>query len=338
MRNRPISFFLALALVTAAALALAGPAQSDTVRLKPSVHRLGEWVDGMVFDGKSIWVAEFGQRTLAQLNAKYGVARRVDLPGIPDKIDVGRDGALYLLLEVEDRIQVWQRPPGGSAGRAIVTLDPKACAPAFAAGGGPFVWVLSGCGSDSEAALLKVDTKTGTMARVPLGAGGGGVMMVRQGQVWAAIDKLSVIDETTLAVRTSDIHSKLGPQPLFTALAADAGMVYAGVASDTAKLVVAVDPATLQETARAAVDQVINVIVADAQHVVALGNEGRIFVLAPRTLALERAIDLTVAKVEPRAAMIRNGDLLLTDFRLENANERGALLVLHGWRPPPARP
>jgi hypothetical protein len=81
----------------------------------------------------------------------------------------------------------------------------------------------------------------------------------------------------------------------------------------------------------------INAIVADAQHVVALGSEGRIFVLAPRTLALERVIDLTVPKVEPRAAMIRNGDLLLTDFRLENANERGALLVLHGWQPPPRR-
>jgi DNA-binding beta-propeller fold protein YncE len=323
--------------VLASALTLAGPARSDTVTLKPSVHMLGEWVDGMVSDGKSIWVAEFGQRTLAQLNATYGLARRVKLPGIPDKIDLGRDGALYLLLEVEDLIQVWQQPSGGSAGRVIFTLEPKTCAPALAAGGGAFLWVLTGCGDDSDAALLKVDTKTGAKtaehARVPLGAGGGGVLMVRQGQVWAAIDKLSVIDETTLAVHTSDIHGNFGPKPLFTALAADAGLVYAGVASDTAKLVVAVDPATLQETARAAVDQMINAIVADAQHVVALGSEGRIFVLATRTLALERVIDLTVAKVEPRAAMIRNGNLLLTDFRLENAHERGALLVLHGWRP-----
>jgi len=330
-----------LLVVLATALALAGPARSDTVRLEPSVHRLGEWVDGMVSDGKSIWVAEFGQRTLAQLNATYGVARRLNLPGIPDKIDIGRDGALYLLLEVEDRIQVWQRAPASSGGRPIVTLEPKTCAPALAAGGGPFVWVLTGCGSDSDAALFKVDTRTrgdtGTMPRVPLGAGGGGVLMVRQGHVWAAMDRLSVIDETTLAVRTSDIHGKLGPRPLFTALAADADTVYAGVASETARLVVAIDPATLQETARAPVDQMINAIVADAQHVVALGSEGRIFVLAPRTLALERVIDLTVPKVEPRAAMIRNGDLLLTDFRLENANERGALLVLHGWQPPPRR-
>ena len=324
--------------VFAAALALAGPARSDTVRLKPSVHMLGEWIDGMASDGKSIWVAEFGQRTLAQLDARYGLARRVKLPGVPDKIDVGRDGALYLLLEVEDLIQVWQQAPAGSAGRAIVTLDPKTCAPALAAGGGAFVWVITGCGSDDHAALLKVDTKTGAQAHVPLGAGGGGVLMVRQGQVWAAIDKLSVVDETTLAVRTSDIHTKLGPQPLFTALAADAGLVYAAVASDAARLVVAVDPATLQETARVPVDQVINVIVADGQHVIALGGDGRIFVLAARTLALERVIDLTLAKVEPRAAMIRNGDLLLTDFRLEDAHERGALLVLHDWRPPSARP
>ena len=41
--------------------------------------------DGMVSDGKSIWVAEFGQRTLARLDARYGLARRAKLPGIPGK-------------------------------------------------------------------------------------------------------------------------------------------------------------------------------------------------------------------------------------------------------------
>jgi hypothetical protein len=324
---------LLLALI-ASGLASAGPARSDTVTLKPAVHTLGEWVDGMVSDGKSIWVAETGQRSLAQLDAAYGVARRVNLPGIPDKFDVGRDGALYLLLQVEDLTKVWQHTPGGAAGKAITTLEPKACATALAAGSGAFVWVLTGCNGDNDTALLKVDTKTGARASVPLDAGAGGVLLVRQGKVWAAVDKLRVIDETSLAVQTSDLGSKLGPQAFFSALAADASLVYAGVGSDTAKLVVAIDPATLQETARAAVDQTINAIVADAQHVVALGSEGRIFVLAARTLALERVINLTVPKVEPRAAMIRSGDLLLTDFRLENAKERGALLVLHGWQPP----
>jgi hypothetical protein len=35
------------------------------------------------------------------------VARRVKLGGVPDKIDIGRDGALYLLLQVEDLTKVW---------------------------------------------------------------------------------------------------------------------------------------------------------------------------------------------------------------------------------------
>jgi hypothetical protein len=31
--------------------------------------------------------------------------------------------------------------------------------------------------------------------------------------------------------------------------------------------------------------------------------------------------------------MIRNGELLITDFRVRTEKERGALLVLRGWRP-----
>jgi hypothetical protein len=140
-----------------------------------------------------------------------------------------------------------------------------------------------------------------------------------------------VVDEATLAVRTSDIDGKLGPQAFFSAFAPGPDVVYAGIGSDTAKLVVAIDPTTLRETARATVDQTINTIVADAQHVIAFGSEGRIFVLSAGKLELQRVINLALANVEPRKAMIRNGDLLVTDFRVKN--ETGALLVLHGWRP-----
>jgi hypothetical protein len=322
---------LILLALCASALALAGPARSDTITLKPDVHMLGQWVDGMVLDGKSIWVAETGQSSLAQLTANYGVARRVKLGGIPDKIDIGRDGALYLLLQIEDAVKLWQQFPGHPPGKAIAALDAKSCPSELAAGGGAFVWVLGGCNGDNNGALLKVDIKTGASAKVPFGAGSGGSLMVRQGEVWVGFDKLSVIDEATLAVRTSDIDSKLGPQSFFSAFAAGPDVVYAGIGSDTAKLVVAIDPATLRETARATVDQTINTIVADAQNVVAFGADGRIFVLSAGRLELQRVINLTLPNVEPRKAMIRNGDLLFTDFRVKN--ETGALLVLHGWRP-----
>lgn len=328
MRSR-----LVLLALCAALLASAHPARSDTITLKPRVVALGEWIDGMVSDGKSLWVVETGQRSLAQLNASLTLARRVKLGGIPDKIDVGRDGALYLLLQVEDDVKLWRQSPGNPRGKAIATLPDKSCASQLAAGGGAFVWVLGGCNGDNNAALLRFDSTTGASAKVPLGEGSGGSLMVRQAQVWVGFDKLSVIDEATLAVRASDIDGKLGPQAYFSAFAADAALVYAGIGSDTTKLVVAIDPATLHETARATVDQTINAIVADAQNVVALGSEGRIFVLAARTLELQRVINLTIPHVEPRAAMIRNGDLLVTDFRLDNANEKGALLVLHSWRP-----
>jgi hypothetical protein len=145
-----------------------------------------------------------------------------------------------------------------------------------------------------------------------------------------------VIDETTLAMQTLDVSSKFGNGASFGPFAAGDGKLYAGVDSGDTRFVIALDPATLQETARTAVDARISVITADARHVVAASEEGKLFVLAAGTLKLERIINLAVPKVEPRALMIRDDDLLITDFRLENPPERGALLVLRDWRPPAA--
>ena len=303
--------------LAASALAMAGPASSDTVTLRPSVHMLGEWVDGMVFDGSSIWVAETGQSSLAQLNATYGVARRVKLAGAPRKIDIGRDGAIYALIESDDQTRLWQQLPGSTAGEVIAGLE-GAVGVTLATGDSPFVWVLPG--ATTRPPFIRIDPKTAALAKVPLGPGGGGELLVRQGEVWVGIDRLSVVDESTLAVRSSDIQNKLGPQVFFSAFAADVALVYAAIGSDTTKLVVAIDPATLQKTARAAVDQTINAIVADAQNVVAVGGESRT-VLAARTLALQRVVNLPVPEVEPRAAMIRNGELLITDFRVKTENK-----------------
>lgn len=319
-------------LVLAAALAALGAARADTVTLKPAVHMLGLWVDGIVSDGKSLFVVETGQSSLAQLDAKFRLTRRIKLVGIPDKIDIGHDGALYMLLQVENDVKLWQQPPG-NGGRAIATLDPKGCASGLAVGSGAFAWIVGGCNGDNNAALLKVDLKTGASAKVALGAGAGGYLLVRQGKVWVGLDKLVVIDETTLAMQTLDVSSKFGNDAAFGPLAASEGTLYAGVDGGDTRLVIAIDPATLQETARTAVDARISVITADARHVVAASEEGKLFVLAAGTLKLERIINLAVPKVEPRALMIRGDDLLITDFRMENPPERGALLVLRDWRP-----
>jgi hypothetical protein len=90
---------------------------------------LGEWVDGMVFDGSSIWVAETGQSSLAQLNATYGVARRVKLAGVPRKIDIGSDRAIYALIESDDQTRLWQQLPGSAAGKVIAGLELRNASP-----------------------------------------------------------------------------------------------------------------------------------------------------------------------------------------------------------------
>ena len=165
---------------------------------------LGEWVDGMVFDGSSIWVAETGQSSLAQLNATYGVARRVKLAGVPRKIDIGSDRAIYALIESDDQTSLWQQLPGSAAGKVIAGLEGVRCGVTLATGDGPFVWVLSGC-DDETAVLIRIDPKTGALAKVPLGPGGGGALLVRQGNVWVGIDRFTTRARSRCATLTSRI-------------------------------------------------------------------------------------------------------------------------------------
>jgi DNA-binding beta-propeller fold protein YncE len=323
---RAPSFLLALC---AGALALAGPARGDTVTLKPAVHMLGEWVDGMVSDGKTILIAETGQSTIVELDGNYRILRRIRPGGSPLKIALGRDGTLYALLQVEDDIKLWLRAPGGAA-RMVAGLGKMRCATALAAGEGAYVWVLTGC-NDEKATLLRIDPRTNAVSKVALGpGGGGGELLLRPGQVWVGLDRISVVEEATLAIRTVEVGAAKG-QAAFGPLAADAARVYAGATDEAGSAVIAIDPATLKETARTKVDAPITVLLADGGRVIAAAS--RLSVLAAGQLGLQRVIDIPLAEVEPRSLMLRNGDLLITDFRIKDARENGALLVLHGWQP-----
>src|SRR4051812_4782487 len=98
--------------IAAAALlgCFAAPSVSaDTLTMTPRVIQVGKWAEGIAFDGSSIWVAESGQRSIAQIDAARGsVIRHVTVGRLPVNMLRFTDGAIYALVQT-DKL-VWQRP------------------------------------------------------------------------------------------------------------------------------------------------------------------------------------------------------------------------------------
>jgi hypothetical protein len=321
---RPSLAGRAALLLCAASLLPAAPARADTVTLTPRVFMVGKWADGMVFAGSSLWVAEAGQRTIAQLNSDNSVARRITVGRLPTKMTFAVDGAIYTLVETDN--QIWQQFPKSGQGRAIGGLD-GGC-PVYLTSGDQYLWGLSSCGAQTR--LSRIDPQGNRRSVVSLG-GSATQLGVSQGKVWVNTPGApSVVDEQSLAVRAAAIKPvpgvNLGP---FTE---NGAKVFLGTqGGGSAHAVLAIDPATLQETARQAVDQQIAVMASDEKHVVAVGLFGKIFVLSADRLELVRVINMQLRQADPRAALILGDDLYITNNQQQG--EFGALLVLSNWRP-----
>jgi hypothetical protein len=306
--------------------ALAAPALSDTVTLSPRVFPVGKWADGMVFAGSSLWVSEAGQRTIAQLNLNNTVARRITVGRLPTKMTFANDGAIYTLVETDN--QIWQQFPKMAQGKAIGGLD-GGC-PVYLTSGDQHVFGLSSCGTQPSR-LTRIDPQGNRRSVITL-PGSATQLVAAHSQVWVNTPGApSVVDEQTLAVRTAAIKPvpgvNLGP------FAENGAAVFLGTqGAGNAHFVLAIDPKTLQETARQAVDQQLAVMTSDEKHVVAIGLFGKIFVLSADRLELVRVINLQLPKVDPRTALIIGDDLYITNNQQQG--EFGALLVLSNWRPP----
>ncbi len=303
-------------------------ANPDQVVIAPEIIEVGKWAEGLAWDGRSLWVAESGQRTVARIDlAARRVVDRAKVGRLPTDMVATAGGDVDVLVAT-DKL-VWKRSAnGGSA--TLTKLDE---CPQAMIGGAQALWVLTlpDCSSD-KSRLIRVDRGNGRQSRTDELGQWGQAMTAQGNQIWIAHARgpaLTVADQDTLDATSI----KVSGASLWS-LAANSRNVFGGGREDEnneAGLVVMFDPVNRTEVHRATMSQLVTRIVSDENHVVALGNKGTIWVFAARDLSLQRTITLSTGAFEPHGAIFHQDSILISVGQF--SGENGAVFVVGDWRP-----
>ena len=91
-----------------------GPANPDQVVIAPEIIDVGKWAEGLAWDGRSLWVAESGQRTVARIDlAARRVVEHVKVGRLPTDMVATSAGAVDALVATDK--SVWKRSPMAAA-------------------------------------------------------------------------------------------------------------------------------------------------------------------------------------------------------------------------------
>ena len=178
---------------------------ADSVTLAARAMEVGKWAEGIVLDGATVWVAESGQKSIAQVDPNTGkILRRVAVGRLPVGMATFSDGAVYSLVQT-DKI-VWQQFPTQQTGKPFAGLP--GCPDALAAGDRA-LWILSqpNCSSENSV-LIRLDPLTNARAISGSLGDGAQAIVATPGKVWVAAARspsLVVVDQQSLAIQTADI-------------------------------------------------------------------------------------------------------------------------------------
>ena len=313
----------------------------DTVTIQPKIFPFSSFtlITGTVFDGKSFWLADMSLKSpklLVRLDPNFAIAQRVT-------INTGSENGVMLasegngLLYAANETFVWQISQAGGV-KTLPALGLDNCSQQNIAAGGSFVWVLGACkakdDSSAGSVLLRIDPKTGKLSVVALPGKDGYHVAISHGSIWVCSDDCTVIDVNTLVTRTFHADGVTS----VTAVAASQQKVYVAAqgAEGASPVIVAIDPGTLKETARAPIQDFIVSVIADGQHVVAFGQQ-QFSVLSAADLTLQRVItpSPTLQQFHAEWTFLHNGDLVVADDEL-GVDIPNRILVFRDWRPPAA--
>lgn len=315
---------LLLALVAAMpALAQAPPERT----LTPSVVRVGKWAEGIASDGKSLWVAESGQRSIVQIAGNGTIQRRVTVGRLPVRMASLPDGRIHVLLHT-DQI-VWQLAPGADQGRALKWIAEY---PTAMAADAKALWVLTWPDMSSmDSRVILIDPDTGAQRQTGKLGPGGEAIATGHGRVWATHvsgGRLSIVDPQTLAAE----HVTLGEASLWAIVANRTGLFAGGrIGEDNARgLILSLDPKTGAEIARLPASERIAVLAADDETLAAIGEKGTIWIVATKDFTLRSTIKLGTGTYRPGSALIHDGKLVVVAQQYQGEN--GAVFTLTDWR------
>ncbi len=304
------------------------PPPPEQVTLEPGVYPVGKWAEGAAWDGALLWVAESGQRSLAALDLSSGIVRHATVGRLPVGVEATADGSVYSLQNTDKT--VWVQPRGGGKGKRFAKLSE---CPQDIAVTAKAVWVLTwpDC-SSANAKAIRIDIKTGTQQQTGFLGEWGESIAFAHGAAWVGHvrgDTISRIDPASLDVE----HMSVDSVSVWKVTANDR-YVFAGgrVGEDNNQgVILAIDPASRTQTSRQDVGELILRLAADARHVVAVGANGTIWVMAAETLAIERVITLSTGPYRPSDALLVGNQLMVIAQQLNGEN--GAVLVVNDWEP-----
>lgn len=314
-----------------AAPADAVPNDPEIVTLEPQVIPVGKWAEGFAFDGEKFWVAESGQRTLAIVEPSGRIASRIPVGRLPVGVEASAAGEIYSLQHTEKTL--WAKGRKDKKGKVLARLEE---CPQDLVVTDKAVWVLtwSDCSSANSRAF-RIDKRSGKQSATELLGEWGQAITAAHGSIWVGHvrgNRISRIDPASLAL--SDVAT--GDVDVWS-MASNVGFVYAGgrVNEDNAQgVVLAISPQTGEIVSRQQVSQLVQRVLAGDRHLVAIGIDGKIWVMAADTLILEREITLSVGAFRPSDAIFVGNQLIIVAQQM--GGENGALLVVNDWEPSPA--
>lgn len=306
----------------------ARPLVADQVDLAPRVIELGKWIEGVTYDGTSLWAAESGQRTVAKVDYRTGkIVERYKVGRLPIAVAASGSSDLYTLVAT-DQVVLKHDRRGRKTQLAKLNMCPSGMR---AAGSDLFVLGEPDCSSGSSQ-LIRVDTSKGRQqASADLGEWSTS-LTVTSGDVWvghARGQALTIVDRATLKSRKLAL-----PRIEVWALAANAKSVFAGgryESTDHDGSVVMVDARSRKEISRFSVTELVTRIAADDDKVVAIGNEGTIWILSAGDLSLVRTIRLGTGNFNPSSVSFSGNDLIVSTGQYRGEN--GAVFVLSDYMP-----
>lgn len=318
-----------IAALALAALSLPAASQGRLEKtLVPKVIHTGKWAEGVGYDGRNLWVAESGERRVLRIDAK-GTQTRMPSGRLPvDLVGLG-GGYTYVIARTDKAL--WRFERDGRAGKVMKVLPEE---PVGLAIESEPVWILTWPdGSSKDSRALRFNHATGELKGTRSLGEWGQVIAAAQGKVFVGHvrgDRLSVIDSVTLAAKAVTIKGVS-----FWAMTGDSPHgLYAGgrAGEDNAKgVLVSLDPATGLEKKRIEVNQRIVSMAADERSVVALGAEGAIWTIDPRSFELTGVARLDAPRFDPASILVQGERLVVTARKFDGEN--GAVLVVEkGWR------
>ncbi|WP_156174374.1 hypothetical protein [Hoeflea sp. IMCC20628] len=300
---------------------------ADDVTLAPRIIQLGKWVEGIVHDGSNLWVSESGQRTIARVDYRTGkLLERLKVGRLPIAItSIGKD--VFTLVATD---KVILKHDERSKKTRLANL--KDCPTAMLASGEDlFVLGEPNC-SSNESRLTRIDARTGKQkASSNLGEWGQAITAFGS-EIWVGHARGSTVS----VVRTSDMKvSKVKlPGIEVWAMASNSKSVFAGGSTANSNAdgsIVMIDAQTRKEVRRFSPAERVAEIAADDTKVVAVGDEGTIWVLSPRDLSLLRTIHANSGDYEPKAIAFVKDELVVSVGQY--IGEKGAVFVFADYLP-----